>query len=384
MNDRLEPRDRQLARRGEQTIARRSSTLVARGLMDVERAAQNPETVALIAPGDIFAAVDMGDIEAVRKIVRSSPHTVNLRATTGAVGCTPLYWAAAGGHADIANLLIAAGADVHAGDGRPLCAAASRGSIEILRALIAAGANVNQVRNLNRTPLHDAATKEMVNALIDAGAGVEARDEDDLTALMTHCCPTDGPDGPNADSWVWPRSDLIAALLARGADPNARDKCGATALHWIIRHARWFPSFTASLEIATFLLRAGVDPTTAMISNVYGPLTCVGSPGDTALHEAVLGTRPDLAARLLEWDADPDAKDAAGRTPLHYAVWGAIYEELHDSEPIVRAACIETVEVLLAAGADPFIESNDGTTPYYLATSRGTTRIAALVESFIR
>jgi ankyrin repeat protein len=82
---------------------------------------------------------------------------------------TPLHAATAGGHADIALLLIDRGADVTARDSgghTPLHIAAENGLADVVRSLLAHGADPYAVDAEDRTPLARAAAKNR-NEIID-------------------------------------------------------------------------------------------------------------------------------------------------------------------------------------------------------------------------
>jgi ankyrin repeat protein len=82
---------------------------------------------------------------------------------------TPLHAAAAGGHADIALLLIERGADVtipDAGGHTPLHIAAENGLVDVVKALLARGADPLAVDGEDKTPLSRAAAKNR-NEVVD-------------------------------------------------------------------------------------------------------------------------------------------------------------------------------------------------------------------------
>ncbi|GGR69861.1 serine/threonine protein kinase [Streptomyces humidus] len=87
------------------------------------------------------------------------------------------------------------------------------------------------------------------------------------------------------------------------------------------------------------LLRAGADPAMA------------DADGTTPLYEACVQGAADVARRLLEAGAPPDAESAGV---------GA------EGTPLCAAACwghVETVRTLLAHGADPGLREDHGTGP---------------------
>lgn len=92
---------------------------------------------------EILAAVNGGDIEAVRRFVETGADVNTIRDYAGR---TLLYWAAYDGNTEIARLLIQHGADVDAADEygiTPLMEACEGCCVETARLLIESGANVN-------------------------------------------------------------------------------------------------------------------------------------------------------------------------------------------------------------------------------------------------
>jgi ankyrin repeat protein len=139
---------------------------------------------------------------------------------------------------------LAASGDVNAADlagMTPLMNAAGHGDLAAVKLLLAGGANVNavsappgtvpgshvkngiiQIGTL--TPLllaiASGGSAEVVNTLIAAGADVNAKDARGLTALMTAVATDHGDPA------------IVRALVAKGADLAATDISGETALDW--------------------------------------------------------------------------------------------------------------------------------------------------------
>lgn len=103
-------------------------------------------------------------------------------------GLDLLSWAALGGAAATARLLLDRGADA---DGGALHAAASEGQLELVRLLLSAGADVDRRDpHTGRGPLHAAVAAgpagdapEVVRVLLAAGADVDATTTDGASAL---------------------------------------------------------------------------------------------------------------------------------------------------------------------------------------------------------
>ena len=151
--------------------------------------------------------------------------------------------------------------------------------------------------------------------------------------------------------WLWTSASAadIQACLVVGTDPNARDSEGRTPLHW-----------TAWSD---------------------GPSRISPLPGDGRLErlidawQRVWRGRPAAVAVLLKANADPNARDSGGSTPLHWASrigpWWT--EDLPG---------LSVYGALLKAGADPNSQDGDGRTPLHMAVSvRDLEKITLLLKA---
>jgi hypothetical protein len=152
---------------------------------------------------------------------------------------TLLHWAAKKGYKDVAELLIAKGADVNAKNkngSTPLHMAVEKGYKDVAELLIAKGADVNAKDEYGSTPLHMAASskyKDIVELLIAKGADVNAKDESGSTplheAVIRFSLGSPGVKGEmELFSAQWA---VVELLIAKGADVNAKNKNGSTPLH---------------------------------------------------------------------------------------------------------------------------------------------------------
>ena len=130
------------------------------------------------AEAPVADAAQRGDVESVRSLLRSG---ADVNAAHGD-GMTALHWAAEAGHAELAEMLLYAGANHGAvtrlGDYTPLHLAARGGRADVTVLLIEAGADVGTGTSTGGVqPLHFAARSGdpgTIAALLEAGADPNA------------------------------------------------------------------------------------------------------------------------------------------------------------------------------------------------------------------
>jgi ankyrin repeat protein len=144
--------------------------------------------------------------------------------------------------------------------------------------------------------------------------------------------------------------DAVQELLLKGADVNARDQWGTTALSRACSHAK-----TCGVVIKS-LFDAGADPN---VRTRWGEVPLV-----SALRTASDGNRTALLREFLEAHADVNAKTGNGMTPLMAAA---------------VTGDADTVRILLEAGADPNA-SSDGSTALTMARQTGQSQVVKLLE----
>lgn len=333
----------------------------------------------------LIEAARTRDVQKVRALLEETVD-VNARSTDGA---TALLWAVHWNDAETADLLIRAGADVNAVNDygvTPLSLACTNGNAVVVEQLLEAGASPNTAIATGETPAMTCAgtgSTDAVRTLIARGADVNAAEPVlKQTPLMWAVAER--------------HADVVRLLIEHGADVRARTRHGFTPLHFAAREG--------DLESARLLLQAGVDVNIRSKADPdlkgRGPaFAAMRSDGSTPLLAATMRGQVKLARFLLEQGADPNIEDA-GFTPLH---WAAATWEGDLSNPVFgfadpmsgipdRQAKLELVKALLDRGANPNARmlrrppgfaggyaEPVGATPFFLASSVADVEVMRLL-----
>jgi uncharacterized protein len=179
-----------------------------------------------------------------------------------------------------------------------------------------------------------------------------------LAAMLTGASLGAVVNAPVADAASRGDKDAVRALLKDGADVNAPQGDGMTALHWAAERG--------DLDLTNLLVYGGAN---------VAAVTRIGKY--TALHIAARSGSATVVKALVDAKADVDAaSDPSGATPLHLAATAGSVDAVrilldHKADvnakehewgqtPLIFAASqnrVETVKLLLSRGADPKIAS---------------------------
>ena len=259
---------------------------------------------------------------------------------------------------------------------------AEKGTIDRVKELLEEGAGVDAKDKNGNTALHKATQNQhpdIVQLLLDSGADSDIRNGDGQTPLSLaksediieifhrHI----EKDRALLDAAEKGAIDQVKEALKRGANINAKDKKGDTALHKATQNRH--------PDVERFLLENGADRaaenalelTALHFSKAYAPQDIEGLlQQKRAINEmlrifAEKGSI-DRVKELLEQGANIDAKDENKNTALHKAT--------QNQHPAI-------VQLLLDSGADSDVRNRDGQTPFSLAKS---CLAEAIIEIFHR
>jgi uncharacterized protein len=264
-----------------------------------------PATPKVTTPKGAMSALHFaarqGALDAVRALVASPKLYIDMADPDGV---TALTYAAFNGHDDIAVYLLEHGADASLVDtyGRGVLYAA----IDMSRPELEPRPPVST--DDHATPL------DVAELALAKGADVDAQLYGRIPSRCTNGCNSLGIEGTTA-LWRAARGNDVAAvrlLLRHGANVNLSARDGSTPLMvaagqgWRDEHS--LGTERESIEILTQLLDAGA------------PVGATNTGGETALHGAAQRGADAVVRFLVERGARLDAKDNAGRIPLHTAM----------------------------------------------------------------
>ena len=265
-------------------------------------------------------------------------------------GMTALHWAAMKNDAELAQMLVYAGANLKAttrlGANTPMVIAARNGNAPVVEVLLKAGAGARTATATGTTPLMLAAASgsvDAVKALLAAGAEVDAKEQSmEQTALMFAAAFT--------------RVDVMKALIAGGANVKATTKVvNLSALTSPEEEFRQQQQQQQRPAAATPEPNAGAARPAAAATPAPAAPPATGGGGRRGPAQGAAGVdRQFRYNELVGWQG--------GLTPLLFAV---------------RQGSMEAVDVLLAAGADVNqLSAGDKSSPLVIALANGHFDIA--------
>jgi ankyrin repeat protein len=301
-------------------------------------------TGSTVGRSDVADAAMRGDKAAVRTLVAQHAD-VNAPQADGA---TALHWAVYRTDKELTDTLIRAGANVKAANREgttPLWLACVNGDAGVVAALLAAGADPNEHLPLGRTPLMLASrtgSVEAMKVLLDRGADVNAKETlRGTTALMWA-----------ADEG---HADAIRLLVERGADVKARSDPAERGRGPALGKSNDPRRQVAALGAAIAARESAPD---------LGALNAIGrGRGRGGRGTGDAGDQDDAFVAAFG-GRGPQPKDGGGLTPLVYAT---------------RADDLESVKVLLAAGADVNQVTGYGWSPLLVATQNRYYKLGAFL-----
>ncbi len=334
-------------------------------------AGAKPNTAVGTGETPLMTCAKSGSAAAIQMLIA---HDAGVNAKESSQNQTALMWAAAEHHPDVVKILIEAHADLQAHTKQGFTAlhfAAREGDQESARLLLAAGVDVNIRTQPDAVRSRGAAA----GAAVNRGAGRKSLSSDGYTPLLV--------------ATVRGQVPLALFLLDQGADPNVGD-AGFAPLHWA--SAEWengtanpmygiedpmagIPDRQAKLKLVKALLAHGADPNARMTrpqpAFAGGYADAVGA---TSLLLASAADDVEVMRILLAAGADPKVPTATDATSIMAATG---LNHLVGDSPVTEAQALAAVKFLLDAGVDPKGATTFGENALFGPAYRGWNRLLA-------
>ena len=347
------------------------------------KAGANPQISSEKGEYSLVTAADWGYVDIVKMLLDAGANPNVSRSEN----CTPLIAACRWGHDEAAVLLLQAGANPNvidsdfgdsllmqaAEDGNPKCVklilglgvdvnhrnyegetalsyAVNRRLPYIVRELLRAGANPNTKNNAGTSPLSFALTHKnyaCAEILLRFRALLESTNEyysadileniDDLTIfynLKDNGIPFRSDDEAVVLYAKHACSYLLRKALEAGANPNATDNTGKSALAWALEHPRHPQGCTVRLirhgakfnnKLIIYAVRNRMRELLHTLIEAGADVNVTDERGNSALHYAVRSNRGYLIRDLIEAGANIESKNGNNLTPLMLAIQHRCY-----------------------------------------------------------
>ena len=275
---------------------------------------------------------------------------------------------------------------------KPLHCAARAGKLEAVKFLLDRNVELNpKDGHLNRTPLLFAAERrqrEVADLLVARGAEVDLHtaaalgDEAKVTAFLDHdpaAVNAKGPEGGTPLHFAG-TPGVAKLLLDRGADINARDEHRHNSvLGWCLRRpgvARVIVDRLGNLDIFIACALGDTDRVREFLAkdqalaNARTPRDHPVGGGRAPISIAAMRGHIEVVRALLDAGADANSLDRRGATPLHHAAGEGM---------------ADMVQLLLDRGANPnYREENWNSTPLDWATYGENPAVVAILQKVTR
>jgi len=307
---------------------------------------------AYAAGSEVADAAAKGDRAAVRALVQRK---VDVNAPQ-VDGTTALHWATRADDLDLAEMLIAAGANVSAANREgvtPLGLAAMNGSAPMLQKLLKAGADPNvpldQFKDTALMMASRTGKTDAMRVLLETGAQPNVAETWGGTTALMWAAAEHHPDAVkvliDAGADVNARSKFVAAANGRGFEGRspkadaADQKPEDFASGWLT--PLMFAAREGDVESARMLVAAGAD------------VNALAGDAKNALGLAIFNGNYEVASYLIDAKSNVNQADTQRFTPLYWAVDRRNMETAPNFPWMVTADPLPLIKKLLDAGANP-------------------------------